>query len=111
MVNLAKSARNQEIQTLLLSMKVPTAGSQYISSISRGALWAPNSWLVEISRIAELCFRKHTKTGKPILLGADKVVEDVQVSPLAKTLGLKACGITFLTFAMWQYQKSISPCV
>ena len=67
-------------------MKVPTAENQYISSISRGALWAPSSWLVEIAKKAKLCFRKHTKTGKPTLLRVDKVVEDIQVSPLAKSL-------------------------
>jgi hypothetical protein len=82
----ANSLRNQEIHALLLSMKVPTEENQYISSISKGALWAPNSWLIDIARIAESCFRKHTRIGKPTSLPFDKVVEDVQASPSAKRL-------------------------
>ena len=82
----ADSQRNQEIQVLLLSMKVPTEENEYISSLSRGALWAPHSWLISIAEIAELCFKKHTRTGKPSSLPVDKVVEDVQASPRAKSL-------------------------
>ena len=81
----ANSQRNQEIQ-LLLSMKVPTEENEYISSLSRGGLWAPNSWLVSIAEIAELSFKKHTKRGKILSLPVDKVVDDVQTSPRAKSL-------------------------
>ena len=82
----ANSLRNQQIQALLLSMKVPTEENQYISSISRGALWAPNNWLVNIAEIAESCFRRHSRTGKHTSLPIDKVIDDVQASPLAKSL-------------------------
>ena len=81
----ANSQRNQEIQ-LLLSMKVPTEEDEYISSLSRGGLWAPNSWLVSVAEIAELSFKKYTKTGKLSSLPVDKVVDDVQTSPRAKSL-------------------------
>ena len=82
----ADSPRNHEIQVLLLSIKVPTEENQYISSLSRGGLWAPNSWLVQIAEITELCFRRQTKLSKPTSLPVDKVVEDVLTSPLAKSL-------------------------
>ena len=67
-------------------MKVPTEENEYISSLSRGGLWAPNSWLVSIAEIAELSFKKHTKTGKLSSLPVDKVVDDVQTSSRAKSL-------------------------
>ena len=82
----ADSSRNCEIQVLLLSIKVPTEENQYISSLSRGALWAPNSWLIKIAEITELCFRRQTEVGKSTSLPVDKVVEDVLSSPLAKSL-------------------------
>ena len=82
----SNSKRHQEIQALLLSMKVPTEENQYIFSLSRGALWTPNSWLIEIARSAKLCFRKHTKTSKSSMLPVDKIVEEVQTSSFAKSL-------------------------
>ena len=78
--------RNQELQALLVSMRVATEENDYISSLSRGGLWAPNSWLISIAEIAEISFRKQTKIGKPTSLPVDKVVEEVQISPLAKSL-------------------------
>ena len=65
---------------------MPTEENQYISSLSRGALWAPNSWLIKIAEITELCFRRQTKVGKSTSLPVDKAVEDVLSSPLAKSL-------------------------
>jgi hypothetical protein len=59
-------------------MIVPTEENEYIFSLSRGAQWAPNSWLINIAEIAEL--------GKPSSLPVDKVVEFVQASPWAKSL-------------------------
>ncbi|XP_044171854.1 uncharacterized protein LOC122956256 [Acropora millepora] len=82
----ANSPRNHESQMLLLSIKVPTEENLYISSLSRGGLWAPNSWLVQIAEITELCFRRQTKLSKPTSLPVDKVVEDVLTSLLAKSL-------------------------
>ncbi|XP_015748255.1 PREDICTED: uncharacterized protein LOC107328053 isoform X1 [Acropora digitifera] len=73
----ADSPRNHEIQVLLLSIKVPTEENQYISSLSREGLRAPNSWLVQIAEITELCFQRQTKLSKPTSLPVDKVVEDV----------------------------------
>ena len=81
-----ESERNEEIQALLFSMKVPTEENQYIFSLSRGALWAPNSWLIEIARTAEPCFRKNTKSSKSSVLPVDKVVEEVQASSFARSL-------------------------
>ena len=40
---------------------------------------------VSIAEIAELSFKKHTKTGKLSSLPVDKVVDDVQTSPRAKS--------------------------
>ena len=68
-------------------MKVPTEENEYISSLSRGGLWAPNSWLVSIAEIAELSFKKHTKTGKLSSLPVDKVL--MMSKPL---LGQNHCG-------------------
>ena len=44
----------QEIQELFLSMKVPTEENEYITSLSAGALRAPNSWLIRMAEIVEL---------------------------------------------------------
>lgn len=79
------SPRNQEIQAFLWSMKVPTEENEYIDSISRGALWAPNSWLVNIAEISEICFKKCTQLGKPSSIPVDKIVEEVRTSPAAKS--------------------------
>ena len=46
------------------------------------ALWVPN----DIARIAESCFRKHTRIGKPTSLHVDKVIKNVLAPPLAKSL-------------------------
>ena len=66
-----------------MSMKAPTEENEYISSISRGGLWAPNSWLLSIAEFSEICFKKHTRSGKPNTLPVDKIVEEVQASPEA----------------------------
>ena len=58
----------------------------YVAGEGPLALWAPNSGLNDIARVAESCFRKHTRIGKPISLHVDKVVENVQAPPLAKCL-------------------------
>ena len=39
-----------------------------------------------MAEIVELNLRKHTRSGKPSSLFVDKVVEDVQASPLANSL-------------------------
>ena len=77
-------------------MKAPTEENQYISSLSRGALWAPNSWLLKITEIAELSFRRQTKIGKLASLPVDKVVEGVIMFAHAKSLWANVvdqCGI------------------
>ena len=79
----ADSPRNQEMQALLWSVKVPTEENEYISSISQGALWAPNSWLLNIAEVSEICFKKRTRSGKASSLHVDKIVEEVQTSPEA----------------------------
>ena len=84
---LSTQAKNfEKIIVQVGNVTVPTEENEYISSLSRGALWAPHSWLISIAEIAELCLKKHTRTGKPSLLPVDKVVEAVQASPRAKSL-------------------------
>ena len=82
-----KKARNLKMQTPQETMKSRCCYFQlkfqlrkintFISSLSREGLWAPNSWLVQIAEITELCFQRQTKLSKPTSLPVDKVVEDV----------------------------------
>ena len=44
-------------------MQQETKENEYISSLSRGGLWAPHEWIVRIAEVSELTFRKiQTKT-------------------------------------------------
>ena len=54
------SARNKEIQALMLSMRVDTELNPYIVSISRGGLWSPHHWIVSIAEACELTFKNNT---------------------------------------------------
>ena len=53
------SERNKEIQALMYSMRTATEDNDYISSLSRGGLWSPHSWLVSVIEASEIVFRKH----------------------------------------------------
>ena len=54
------SARNKEIQALMLSMRVDTELNPYIVSILRGGLWSPHPWIVSIAEACELIFKNNT---------------------------------------------------
>ena len=80
------SERSQEIQALLVSLKDEKSEDEFVASISRGGLWAPNSTLVSIFKIAELVFRKHCVCESEKSLPADKMLADVLSSPEVKSL-------------------------
>ena len=42
------SARNKEIQALMLLMRVDSDLNPCIASVSRGGLWSPHPWIVSI---------------------------------------------------------------
>ena len=48
------SARNKEIQALMLSMRVDDDLNPYIASRSRGGLWSPHPCIVSIAEACEL---------------------------------------------------------
>ena len=64
-------------------MRQETEGNQYISSLSRGGLWAPHEWILEVS---ELVFRKNTNKEKVSCLPVDTVVNEVLASPHVQSL-------------------------
>ena len=70
----------------MLSMRIPTEANQYISSLSRGGLWSPHSWVVSIAEVSELVFKKHTNEDRVTRLPVDKIVSEVLTSPLVKSL-------------------------
>ena len=78
--------RNKEIQGLMSSMREETEANPYIASLSRGGLWTPNSWVISITEVSELVFRKHTSKDKVTRLPVDKIVSEVIASPLVKNL-------------------------
>ena len=80
------SQRNKEIQSLMSSMRTATEDNEYISSLSRGGLWSPHSWLVSVIEVSELVFRKHTNKDKVTRLPVDKIVIEVLSSSLVKSL-------------------------
>ncbi|XP_028392704.1 uncharacterized protein LOC114517561 [Dendronephthya gigantea] len=82
----SNSARNKEIQALMSSMRQETERNEYISSLSRGGLWAPHEWIVRIAEVAELAFRKSTNKDKVTFLPVDIIVNEVLTSPLVKSL-------------------------
>ena len=67
-------------------MRVETEGNDYISSLSRGGLWSPHSWMVSIAEVSELLFRKHTNSDRVTCLPVDTIVNEVISSPLVKNL-------------------------
>ena len=70
----------------MYSMRVETEGNDYISSLSRGGLWSPHSWMVSIAEVSEMLFRKHTNKDKVTRLPVDTIVNKVISSPLVKNL-------------------------
>lgn len=67
-------------------MRQETEGNEYISSLSRGGLWAPHEWIVSIAEVTELVFRKNTNKDKVNYLPIDTIVNEVLTSPLVKSL-------------------------
>ena len=80
------SQRNKEIQALMYSMWTATEDNDYISSLSRGGLWSPHSWLVGVIEASEIVFRKHTNKDRTIRLPVDKMVNEVLASYHVKNL-------------------------
>lgn len=74
------SERSQELQALLMSLKDETS-DEFVSSISRGGLWVPNSTLVSICKVAELAFRKHSVNAQEKALPGEKILADVLSTP------------------------------
>ena len=82
----SNSPRNKEIQALMTSMRQETEGNEYISSLSRGGLWAPHEWIVSIAEVSELVFRKNTNKDNISCLPVDTIVNEVLASPLVQSL-------------------------
>ena len=71
------SARNKEIQALMLSMRVDTELNPYIASISRGGLWSPHPWIVSIAEACELTFLNNTDKEMMTHLPVETIVNEV----------------------------------
>ena len=82
----SNSPRNKEIQALMSSMRQETEENEYISSLSRGGLWAPHEWIVRIAEVSELTFRKNTNKDNVTCLPVDTIVNEVLASPLVQSL-------------------------
>ncbi|CAB4027475.1 Hypothetical predicted protein [Paramuricea clavata] len=46
----SNSSWNKEVQASMSSMRQDTEANKYISSLLRGGLWSPHSWIVSIAR-------------------------------------------------------------
>ena len=82
----SSSPHNKEIQTLMSSMRHETEENEYISSPSRGGLWAPHEWIVRIAEVSELTFRKKYNKDNVTCLPVDTVANEVLASPLVQSL-------------------------
>ena len=83
------SVRSHELQFLLQSLKLAeTKDDEYIHSLSRGGLWAPNEAIKSIAKITEIMFRQHLKSQKAAHLSVptDKIVDLVLATPDVKSL-------------------------
>lgn len=67
-------------------MRTATEDNEYISSLSRGGLWSPHTWLVSIIEASEIVFRKHTNKDRTVHLLVEKMVNEVLTSSLVKSL-------------------------
>ena len=70
----------------MFSMQTITEDYEYISSLSRGGLWSPHLWLVSITDVSELVFRKHTSKDRVTRLPVAIIVNEVLASSLVKSL-------------------------
>ncbi len=81
------SPRSQELQSLLRSLKLEELKEdQYIQSLSRGGLWAPNETIKNIAKRTEIIFRQHLKSNKSASVPTDKVTDQVLTTPEVKSL-------------------------
>ena len=89
------SPRSQEQQFLLLSLKLAeTEEDDYIDSLSRGGLWAPNETIKTIAENVEITFCTHLKSQKSAQsIPTDKVVDHVLTMPVVL---FKVCGKALL---------------
>ena len=77
---------NKDFQALMSSMRQETEENEYISSLSRGGLWAPHEWIVRIAEVSELTFRKNTNKDNVTCLPVDTIVNEGLASPLVQSM-------------------------
>ena len=86
------SVRSREYQFLLQSLKLAeTKDDEYIHSLSRGGLWAPNE---AVAKMPEIIFSQHLKSQKAAHLSVptDKIVYQVLTTPdVKKFMGEHYC--------------------
>ena len=77
------------MQGLLKSVKLEdTEQDEYIHSLSRGGLWAPNENVKGIAESAEISFRRHLLNGKAVTtsIPVDKIVDEILMQPVVLSL-------------------------
>ena len=83
------SPRSLELQGLLKSVKLEDAEQdEYVHSLSRGGLWAPNENVKGIAESAEGSFRKHLLNSKAVTksIPIDKIVDEILMQPVVLSL-------------------------
>ena len=68
----------------MLSMRVDTEPNPYIASVSRGGLWSPHPWIVNIAEACELTFKnnKDMITHLPVETMVNEVLSSASVNGL-----------------------------
>ena len=83
------SPRSLELQGLLKSVKLEdTEQDEYIHSLSRGGLWAPNENVKGIAESAEISFRRHLLNSKAVTtsIPVEKIVDEILMQPVVLSL-------------------------
>lgn len=83
------SPRSLELQGLLRSVKIEDAEQdEYVHSLSRGGLWAPNENVKGIAESAEVTFRKHLSYGKTVMasIPVNEIVDEILMQPVVLSL-------------------------
>lgn len=84
------SPRSIELQSLLKTVKSDDVKKdEYINSISRGGLWAPNESIKGIAKEAEIVFRKHMSNSKAAIktsIPTQKIVDEILMEPAVLSL-------------------------
>ena len=77
------------MQGLLKSVKLEdTEQDEYIHSLSRGGLWAPNENVKGIAESAEISFRRHLLNSKAVTtsIPVDKIMDEILMQPVVLSL-------------------------